>query len=57
MERYTLCSRCADKIRNRKIVHLVKRPINVQKLCDNCGRRSWIAFYDVEDMRKPQKEE
>lgn len=53
MKQVKLCGRCADRMRDRHICRLVERRLNVKYDCDNCGRRSFIAFYEVEPMRKP----
>lgn len=47
MQQMTLCGRCAEIMRDRYIVRLVHRGINVKIDCDVCRRHTYGGDYDV----------
>ena len=52
-----LCGRCADRVRERKIVRKISVGENVRGTCDVCRLQRFVSAYEIEPKREERERE
>ena len=50
-----LCDRCADRVRERKIVRKISVGENVRGTCDVCRLQRFVSAYEIEPKREERE--